>query len=191
MKSFLVELVSNASIDIYPDNTLSAFTNFLPEQINLEGDWEVAVMEIGYPALFHNITEGKFRYKSENENTVQEFQLPKGHYQSLDLVRRDIIHQIGSLKTTLTMNLDHLTGKIKLNFPENSRFNVASNDLANILGFPAPFFIFSTGKPQEAPLPADIQRIHSVMIYSDIVEHGVIGSAHARGRPGAGGTGDL
>ena len=36
MNSFTVELVSNASFDCYPNNTLSSFTNFLPEQINLE-----------------------------------------------------------------------------------------------------------------------------------------------------------
>ena len=32
-----MELVSNASGELFPDNTLSSFTNFLPEQINLEG----------------------------------------------------------------------------------------------------------------------------------------------------------
>ena len=31
MSSFTVELVSNASLDCYPNNTLSSFTNFLPE----------------------------------------------------------------------------------------------------------------------------------------------------------------
>ena len=38
MSSFTVELVSNASFDCYPNNTLNSFTNFLPEQINLDGE---------------------------------------------------------------------------------------------------------------------------------------------------------
>ena len=38
MDSFTIELVSNASEELFPDNTLSSFTNFLPEQVNLEGN---------------------------------------------------------------------------------------------------------------------------------------------------------
>ena len=62
MNSFTVELVSNASFDCYPNNTLSSFTNFLPEQINLEGEWEVAITELSYPSLYQNITDRKFFY---------------------------------------------------------------------------------------------------------------------------------
>ena len=58
MSSFTVELVSNASFDCYPNNTLSSFANFLPEQINLDGEWEVAITELSYPSLHQNITEG-------------------------------------------------------------------------------------------------------------------------------------
>ena len=43
MDSLTIELVSNASVELFPDNTLSSFTNFLPEQVNLEGQWEVAI----------------------------------------------------------------------------------------------------------------------------------------------------
>ena len=60
MNSFTVELVSSASIDCYPINTLSSFTNFLPEQVNPEGEWEVAITELSYPSLYQNITDGKF-----------------------------------------------------------------------------------------------------------------------------------
>ena len=62
MNSFTVELVSNASFDCYPNNTLSSFTNFLSEQINLEGEWEVAITELSYPSLYRNFTDGKFFY---------------------------------------------------------------------------------------------------------------------------------
>ena len=62
MNSFTVELVSNASFDCYPNNTLSSFTNFLPEQINLEGEWKVAITELSYPSLYQNITDGKCFY---------------------------------------------------------------------------------------------------------------------------------
>ena len=56
MDSFTIELVSNASGELFLDNTLSSFTNFLPEQIKLEGQWEVATSEISYPSMYQNIT---------------------------------------------------------------------------------------------------------------------------------------
>ena len=43
MDSFTIELVSNASFICYPNRNLSSFTNFLPEQIHLKGEWEVAI----------------------------------------------------------------------------------------------------------------------------------------------------
>ena len=60
MESFTIELVSNASAQLFPDNTLSSFTNFLTEQLNLDGQWEVAISETSYPSMYQNVTEGKF-----------------------------------------------------------------------------------------------------------------------------------
>ena len=60
--SFIDELFSNASFDCYPNNTLSSFTNFLPEQINFEGEWEVTKTKVSYSSLYQNITDGKFFY---------------------------------------------------------------------------------------------------------------------------------
>ena len=48
MESFTVELVSNASAQLSPDNTLRFFRNFLPEQLNLDGQWEVEISEKSY-----------------------------------------------------------------------------------------------------------------------------------------------
>ena len=46
-----MELGFNASGELFPDNTLSSFTNFLPEQLNLQGQWEVAISEISYRSI--------------------------------------------------------------------------------------------------------------------------------------------
>ena len=48
MGLFTIELVFNASGELFPYNTLSSFTNILAEQVNLEGQWEVAISEISY-----------------------------------------------------------------------------------------------------------------------------------------------
>ena len=73
MDSFTIELVSNASSELFPENTLSSFTNFFPEQVNLEGQWEVAVSEISYPSMYQNITEGKFKFYDKNLSKSGEY----------------------------------------------------------------------------------------------------------------------
>ena len=62
MESLTIELVSNASAQLFPDNTLSSFTNFIPQQLNLDGQWEVATSEIFYPSKYQNVTVGKFLF---------------------------------------------------------------------------------------------------------------------------------
>ena len=56
MESFTKELVSDAYSQLFPDNTMSSFPSFLPEQLNLEGHWEAAFSEISYPSIYQNFT---------------------------------------------------------------------------------------------------------------------------------------
>ena len=42
-------------------NTLSQFTIFPPQELNLSGFWEVALAEIAWPAALQNITYGQFK----------------------------------------------------------------------------------------------------------------------------------
>ena len=62
MDSFTIELVYNAFFNCYPNNSLSSFTNFLPKELHLTGDWEVAIWEISYSSLYQNVTEWKLTF---------------------------------------------------------------------------------------------------------------------------------
>ena len=84
MESLTIELVSNASVQLFPDNTLSSFTNFLPEQLNLDGQWEVAISEISYPSMYQNVTEGEFLFFDKKLSESSEFYyLEPGLYPSI------------------------------------------------------------------------------------------------------------
>ena len=48
-KMFHMTLPSNSSFDHFPNYTLSEYTTKLPQEINLEGSWEVGIAEISYP----------------------------------------------------------------------------------------------------------------------------------------------
>ena len=74
MESFTIELVSNPSAQLFPDNTLSSFTNFLPEQLNLDGQWEVAISQIFYKiSMYQNVTERKIMFYDKKLSKSSEF----------------------------------------------------------------------------------------------------------------------
>ena len=94
MDSFTIELVSNASGELFSDNTLSSFTNFLPEQVNLEGQWEVAISEISYPSMYQNITERYFKFFDEKfSKSTSTDHLEPGLYTSIT----DIVEAMNTL----------------------------------------------------------------------------------------------
>ena len=88
MQSFTIELVSNATAQLFPYNTLRFFTNFLPELLNLDGQWEVAISEMSYPSRYQNVTEGKPMFFDKNFSKSSDFYyLEPGLYPSiLDIV---------------------------------------------------------------------------------------------------------
>ena len=197
MDNFIVELVSNASSSIYPDNTLASFTNFLPEQLYLDGDWEVALLEITYPALYNNITEGKFWYvpqrstskKSNNEETREALNesyetvtiLP-GMYLSLDEIfqsMNDALRLRNRQSVELKWKVDSITRHCEIELAsDKSQLVFASQDLCSILGFSQSVWFSSKG-PHRSEFPIDILRFHSVMVYTDIVEFSIIGDTKA------------
>ena len=84
MQSFTIEFISNAFAQLFPNNTLSSFTNFLPEQLNLEGQWEVAVLEISYPSMYQIVTEGKLMFFDKKHRKLSDFcYLEPGFYPSI------------------------------------------------------------------------------------------------------------
>ncbi len=49
-----IDLVSNASMELYPLNTLSSFTNKLSIPIELEGEWEIGLIELFHSNKIHH-----------------------------------------------------------------------------------------------------------------------------------------
>jgi len=58
MESFYLTLPSNASLQVYPNNTTTSFTTKLSDYINLKGEgWEMALSEVHYPNTFLTISK--------------------------------------------------------------------------------------------------------------------------------------
>ena len=55
---FTVHVISSASMEIFDSNTLSSFRNFFNDEIQLAGDWRVALSEIIFPTKIEHIVNG-------------------------------------------------------------------------------------------------------------------------------------
>ena len=117
MDSFTINLISNASGELFPNNKLSSFTNFLPEQVNLEGQWEVAISEIPYPLMYQNMTEGKVTFFDEKlPKSTSNYNLEPGLYTSItDIVEamNTIIQERNNYnETCITVKVSRRTQKV-------------------------------------------------------------------------------
>ena len=84
MESFTNELISNASSKLFPNITFSSFTIFLPEQVILDGQWEVSIPEISHPSMYQNVIEGNLMFYDEKlSNTTEAYYLEPGLYSSI------------------------------------------------------------------------------------------------------------
>ena len=71
MELFTKKLVPKSSAQLIPDNTLSSFTSFLPKLLNLEDQWEVAILEKSYPSGYQSSTEGYIMFLTRNFQSRQ------------------------------------------------------------------------------------------------------------------------
>ena len=79
-----MQFVSKASAHFFPANTLSCFTNFLPDQVNLEGQWEVVFSELCYTSMYQIVTEEKFMFFDQKLSKSSEiYFLRPGLYSSI------------------------------------------------------------------------------------------------------------
>ena len=192
MDSFTIELVSNAYFNCYPNKSFSSFTNFLPERIHLKGEWEVAISEISYPSLYQNVTGGKFTFVDGRENPeekrkIQPMHVEPGLYPSIvDIVvalNDKVRKRIGAQKyeyNGIYVSVDKITQKVAIHLPEDqSVFIIQSADLSHIFGCDLEqnqTSVIMKGKgPHYPQYSYDIIRIHSLMIYSDIIEYNIVG----------------
>ena len=178
MESFAIELVPNASAQLFPNNTLSSFTNFSPEQLKLDGQWEVATSEISYPSMYQNVSKGKFLFFDKKLSKSSEFYYLKcGLYTSiLDIVEAmNILYQErhNHSESCIIVEVSRRTQKVEI-YPANEGSGLAffSTDLGHIFGSNVgnDFGLMLRGKePDKLEFAYDIVCIHSLMIYTDLI----------------------
>ena len=163
---------------------LALLTNILPEQLNLDAQWEVAISEISYPSRYQNVTEGKFMFFDKKVSKSSEFYyLEPGLYTSIT----DIVEVMNILiqerhnhsENCIKVRASRRTQKVEIYLAnEGSGLAFFSTDLGHIFGSNVgnEFGVLFRGKgPHKPEFAYDIVRIHSLMIYTDQIEYNIVG----------------
>ena len=172
-------MASNASAQLIPDNTLSSFTFFLLEQLNLEGQGEVALLEVSYPSMYQNGTERKFMFFNKKLSNLSElynveFGLSPSITDIVEVMNYLIQERYNHSESCNTVEVSRRPQKVDI-YLANDRSGLAffSADLGQNFGSNVGnrFGVMLREKAPHIPEYAyDIVRIHSFMIYTDLIE---------------------
>jgi len=124
---FIVNLVSNASMELYPNNKIASFTTQLPGNgIQLPrhidstsadnggggggGYWEVALLEISFPTRFKNVTVGEYSVSADRfQGQALRTHVSWGTHRNVESIMDEINSGVkGLYKNTFDMDVDRL-----------------------------------------------------------------------------------
>ena len=111
--SFYVTLPSNSSMDLYPQNTISAFTVSLKEPIRLETNYEVALVEMTYKHSW-SLNVGKLYVDLVDPNYLDTF---------------DLVYHDGENIKNFAYRLNGEIVQYYIEKEYNRRFNLQQNNL--------------------------------------------------------------
>ena len=169
-------------------STLSSFTNFLPKQLNLDGQWEVATSEISYPSIHQNVIGGKFMFFDKKLSKSSEC-----HYLEPGLYPFHYVfcwsHEHSHLRKTQSQRKLYHRWSVSRNakswdLPGKCRIgsSILSTDLEHFFGgnIGNEFGVMLRGKgPHKTKSASDIVRIHCLMMYTDLIEYNIVGDTKA------------
>ena len=139
---FYLTIPSNASMKMYPDNTLAHYITDLPRRIDLSGEWECGLAEIQYPHKWYNIgvyDTWFFLNETIAMGLTQSAKISAGYYKSPMTLMTHINKGLNSMatdKVQAKLSYSTITQKIMLHMTPGTELIVPRRSaLARMLGF--------------------------------------------------------
>ena len=173
---FYMTLPSNASMSVFPNNTLSDYKVKLPEHLDLTGNWEVGLASITYPHTWFNLQklEGHFYYNG-GDDIMTVGLVPEGYYRSVSEVISAINREITGVKD-MSVQLDKRSQKVTVILGK-SQILYFRKEMGNMLGFGGEIKLTKT---TTAPYVSNLNiRLQSLYVYLNIVESQIVGDVRA------------
>lgn len=197
-EGFYVTLPSNASKNMFPDNTISTFRVDLARHIDLDGAWRVALVEIAYPRTWLDIPEKMDRfswidtYEDGTEDkplqgrpmdpskfTIHKTDFGVGSFDDIEVVVNRInarLKKSGVDAVLARHPCDH-----RFSWSGSGRYYMRFNaPLAYMLGMKHGEWVRCGPGDTLCPYPPDIKAgFYHLYCYSDLVQHQVVGDSYA------------
>ena len=139
---FYLTLPSNASMKMYPDNTLAHYITDLPRLIDLTGEWECGLAEIQYPHTWYNIgmyDTWFFLNETVAMGLTPSARISAGYYKSPLTLMNHVNRGLNSMttdKVRAKFSYSAITQKMTLHMTPGTEFTVPRRSaLGRMLGF--------------------------------------------------------
>lgn len=195
-------LPSTSSIKLYPDNTTANYVTQLYKNIELRGDWEVALTEFHFPHTFFNVNHGSNKIKAvchfERKESITSGAVEPGYYKNdeefLDAVNNVLEGmKLGTISINAVTHCPYYTGpqrivepKVRpvigvrlIREPDLTVFDLISlgEVLSRQLGY-EPGINIAAEPAARMPLNLAYGLPSHIFIYSDIVEPHMVGDTN-------------
>jgi len=177
-------------MELFPQNVVSKFTTKLSEILDLQGNWEVGLVEISFPGKVHNICGNRFAYTlHRRHNRPITVVVSSGAYATASLVLKQMndAYKKAPNEAAAIFNFQISRNKhVMMRFTEHAESKGIhavsfSLDLAMLLGFQTRVEYPLNVKDNliaEKPLHLNI-LVGSVFVYCDLLEHVLLGDVKA------------
>ena len=185
---FHVLLLSNASLERHPENTVASFTNVLRDPITLEGRYEVGMHEFFYVNSMHNVRRGANLIRiraapgqdTKDKSLALDLHVPPDLYKNRSqlLTAINLVLRTGGVKGKFSVDLaTHLTVYEPFDAVNNTKVHITlSVALCVQLGY-NPGTKVNIVKLSQNVLDMSHNAASNFMVYTNIVEEQIVGNS--------------
>ena len=142
MNHFYVTLPCDSSLSFFPNNTVAQYNTKLSERICLDGEYEVALVELIYPLTFQNVRnfdESLYIEFVQNDKIIFKYRLESAHYDDESSFAKALNDNLAIAMrgiANVRFTFDEVTRRIKMEMQSDADIALYMSDaLKTKLGF--------------------------------------------------------
>ncbi len=177
---FYLTLPSNASLDIFPDNKTTSYRVKLPQNIDLEGSWEVGLYSISYPNTWYmwQNTFDTHAYFADRSGIFSTMYVSYGYYETVqNLIKAMNKELVRVVNDNIKLTYNALTGKVTVQL-KNGYQIILTGRLSIVFGFGGTQVVLK--KMTQSPYVVDMSPMSTIYVYCDIVEPQIVRDTNAQ-----------
>ena len=174
---FYLMLLSNASMDVYPNDKIGSYYIKFPQTIDLNGKWEVGLYSITYSNTWYTLQnqQNHVYYSTDGRQTFWTSAIiDYGYYTSMagliEPISTAMHKDLGN--TNITFYLSPRTHKVNVTLAKK-HYIMLYGQLSKMLGYGEDIKI---RKSSESPYMSDLHDIASIFVYCNIVQLQIVGN---------------